>query len=106
MQLSVGKHYIQFTIKYTLLKYIISIISTLFKSILKYRPTSLLQSDVMILLVMYSFWSFNIPHMCCRMMCPEKKQLLSLKARKSQQMFSLVAALYVFDLNHTRYLHQ
>ncbi len=32
MQLSVQKHYIQFILKYILLKYIISVTSTLFKS--------------------------------------------------------------------------
>ncbi len=37
MQLSVGKHCIQLTIKYTHLKYIISIITYLFKSILTKR---------------------------------------------------------------------
>ncbi len=35
MQLSVGKHYIQFALKYIILKYVISIVSTLFKSMLK-----------------------------------------------------------------------
>ncbi len=32
MQLSLQKHYIQFTLKYVLLKYVISVIGTLFKS--------------------------------------------------------------------------
>ncbi len=37
MQLSVQKHYIQFILKYIPLKYIISVTSTLFKSMLHYN---------------------------------------------------------------------
>ncbi len=61
MQLSLQKHYIQFTLKYVLLKYVISVIGTLFKSKRSFTHGNLrstLAPNVCILLL--SYWTNNL----------------------------------------------